>query len=402
MLSPESHSSEKFMHGIKVLMARQYVDNLSEVVKKGMREKAELGIWPSKAPMGYVNVGGPNGKKIIEPDPEAAVIVRRMFERYSSGDYSFEEVGELAVSEGLKLNRVGNLRSPVSYMLANTIYYGDFKFKGIMYKGIHEPLVTHQLWDRVQEVRETRRNKKTRKPKKREFAFSRLISCGHCGCALVAEIQKKKYIYYHCTYYKGKCDEPYVREEVLEAKFTQIINGLHLDEEILEWMRVALRDSQADEQNFREEATERLQADYNKLQKRIDSMYVDKLDGRIEAAFYDQKYTEWRDEQDRLMDSMSEHQRANDSYITEGIALLEFYWSLLSVRANYSRNSPPVRKDVYWISYSRTAHGRAVSLPRNIANPLISLPIWRPSAQRTRPLELTPTAHVRLSSPGRT
>src|SRR5262245_35921339 len=65
VLSPDSHSSQHFMHGIKVLMAKQYVDNLSEEVKKGMREKAEQGIWPSKAPIGYLNVDGPDGKKIV-------------------------------------------------------------------------------------------------------------------------------------------------------------------------------------------------------------------------------------------------------------------------------------------------------------------------------------------------
>ena len=69
VLSRESRSSEKFMHGIKVLMAKNYIDNLSEETRKGMQEKAEQGIWPSVAPLGYRNVAGSDGKKIIEPDP---------------------------------------------------------------------------------------------------------------------------------------------------------------------------------------------------------------------------------------------------------------------------------------------------------------------------------------------
>ena len=56
VLSRDSRSSEKFMHGIKVLMAKNYIDNLSEEVHKGMQEKAEQGIWPTKAPLGYRNV----------------------------------------------------------------------------------------------------------------------------------------------------------------------------------------------------------------------------------------------------------------------------------------------------------------------------------------------------------
>jgi site-specific DNA recombinase len=69
VLSRESRSSEKFMHGIKVLMAKNYIDNLSEEARKGMQEKAEQGIWPTKTPLGYRNITGPAGKKIIASDP---------------------------------------------------------------------------------------------------------------------------------------------------------------------------------------------------------------------------------------------------------------------------------------------------------------------------------------------
>ena len=68
VLSKESRSSEKFMHGIKVLMAKNYIDNLSEETRKGMLEKAEQSIYPSFAPLGYRNVMGQNGKRIFEPD----------------------------------------------------------------------------------------------------------------------------------------------------------------------------------------------------------------------------------------------------------------------------------------------------------------------------------------------
>jgi DNA invertase Pin-like site-specific DNA recombinase len=64
VLSHESRSSEKFMHGIKVLMAKNYIDNLLEEARKGMQEKAEQGIWPTVAPLGYRNVAGPDGKRL--------------------------------------------------------------------------------------------------------------------------------------------------------------------------------------------------------------------------------------------------------------------------------------------------------------------------------------------------
>src|SRR4030095_16982630 len=101
VLSRESRSSEKFMHGIKVLMAKNYIDNLSEETRKGMLEKAEEGIWPSFAPLGYRNVVGTNGKKTIVSDPGVAPTVIRMFERYATGRYSLAEVTRLARSEGM-------------------------------------------------------------------------------------------------------------------------------------------------------------------------------------------------------------------------------------------------------------------------------------------------------------
>src|SRR5207245_10910488 len=84
ILSRDSRSSEKFIHGIKVLMAKNYIDNLSEETRKGMLEKAQQGIWPSFAPLGYRNVIGSDGKKIIELDPVLAPVVARVFEQYAT------------------------------------------------------------------------------------------------------------------------------------------------------------------------------------------------------------------------------------------------------------------------------------------------------------------------------
>src|SRR5215467_6612569 len=77
VFSRDSRSSEKFIHGIKVLMAKNYIDNLSEETKKGMLEKAEQGIYPTVAPLGYRNIVGKDGKKAIEPDPATAPLVIR-------------------------------------------------------------------------------------------------------------------------------------------------------------------------------------------------------------------------------------------------------------------------------------------------------------------------------------
>jgi site-specific DNA recombinase len=331
VLSRESRSSEKFMHGIKVLMAKNYIDNLSEEARKGMQEKAEQGIWPTKTPLGYRNITGPDGKKIIAVDPALSPIVAQMFEWYSRGDISLKEAARKAHAAGLLYPKSG-AKVPVSTVhtiLRNRLYTGWFEWNGKLIQGKHEALVPVELWERVQGVLDGRFAKKAKRGR-HDFPFSGLIACHACGCAVVGEIKKQRYVYYHCTGYADKCQgnpascrRKYVREEALEARFTELLGRLKFDDEVLEWVRDALHASHADERREHEEAIRRHQAEYNRLNDRIHAMYVDKLDGLVEAAFFEKMSNQWREEQSRCQREIERHQNANKSYLDEGIALLE-------------------------------------------------------------------------------
>jgi site-specific DNA recombinase len=149
------------------------------------------------------------------------------------------------------------------------------------------------------------------------------MNCGHCGCALVGELKKGRYIYYHCTGYKRKCDEPYVREEIISEKFSEILGGLAIGDEVLSWVRVALRESHADEQKEHEAAIKRLQAEYDRLRSRTHAIYVDKLDGRIDNSLYTQMSETWQVEQDKLLQEIARHQAVDRSYLDEGARLID-------------------------------------------------------------------------------
>jgi len=331
VLSRESRSSEKFMHGIKVLMAKNYIDNLSEEARKGMQEKAEQGIWPTKCPLGYRNVTGPDGKKIIATDPAIAPLIAKLFGWYARGDISLKEAARKAHSAGLAYPRSGG-KVPVSTIhtiLRNRLYTGWFEWNGKLIEGRHEALVPVELWERVQGVLDGRFAKKAKRGR-HDFAFSGLIACAQCGCAVVGEIKKQRYVYYHCTGYADKCQgnpascrRKHVREEAIEGQFTELLGRLRFDDEVLEWVREALHASHADERREHEEAIERLKAEHKRLQARIDGMYIDKLDGKIGDDFFDRMARQWRDEQSRCLDDIERHQSAEQSYMDEGVQLLE-------------------------------------------------------------------------------
>ena len=324
VISDESRSSEKFVHGIKVLMAKQYIDNLSEEVHKGMKQKAKEGIYPSSAPMGYMNASGPDGKRIIQVDPNQGPIVRRMFELYATGSYSNKELAGKAQELGFKTRKPGATLAPgtVHKMMQNPFYKGQFKWLGKLHEGLHEPLVSEDLWDRVQFVLSKRSNAKSG-ASVNKFAFTGMVTCGHCGCALVGEIKKKKYIYYHCTGFKGKCGEPYTPEKVLEDAFTANLRRLRLDDDVFRYIQQALRESFGNEQREHSEAIKRLEEERDQFQRRIEAMYVDKIDGNVSEEFYDRMMAQWREGRDRCVRDITRHQSADDAYMDDGIALLE-------------------------------------------------------------------------------
>ena len=152
VLSADSRSSEKFLHGIKVLMAKNYIDNLSEEVRKGMTEKAEQGIWPSRAPLGYLNAKLPSGKRGIVQDEDRAKLVRRLFEMYATGNFSLKQLTQWAAFAGFTFRGSRNPinKATIQGILHQLIYTGDFEFNGKQYKGIHEPIISRELWNEVQ------------------------------------------------------------------------------------------------------------------------------------------------------------------------------------------------------------------------------------------------------------
>ncbi len=324
VLSDSSRSSEKFMHGIKVLMAKNYIDNLSEETKKGMQEKAEQGIWPSCAPMGYKNVQRDDGKKIIVIDDDIAPLITKIYEWYASGNYSVKEVTRQAKECGLvaKKSKAPLPQATVHKILRNRLYCGEFDWNGQIHKGSHQPIITKELWLHVQDLLEHKLGNR-RKVAKHNFAFSGFIRCDTCGQCLIGDIKKHKYIYYRCGGCKNTVQKPYVKESVIEEQFNRVLQTLKFDDDVLQWVSNALKESNQDKQKHHEEAISRLQAQYNKLTARINTMYIDKLDGKISSEFFDTKSAEWKSEQEEILEQIQKHQQANHIYINEGVRLLE-------------------------------------------------------------------------------
>ncbi len=322
VMSRDSRSHQKFIHGIKVLMAKNYIDNLSEETRKGMAEKAETGVFPHRAPVGYKN---DTTTRTIVPDPERAPYVRQLFEWYASGRYSVEDLHQRCVRDGFKVagTKADTIpRSKVEYLLKNPFYTGQFRWKQQLYAGTHEPIVSRELFDRVQ-VEFASHGRDRGKYRLHEFAFGGLIACGECGYTLTAQRQKGRYVYYKCTNYGRNCSQGYYREEVLVEQFEQFVRGVQMRPAVVNWANEVLKQSLGEETDFHNSAVARLNAELDKIKGRMNRAYLDKLDGKIDGQFWAECSAQWQAEKARIIDKLERHRQGDSSYLEEGARLID-------------------------------------------------------------------------------
>ena len=125
--------------------SKYYVDSLSENTKRGLRQKVRMGIFPSQAPLGYLN---DSRTKTIVVEKKKSRIVRLAFEKYTKGNMRLEDVSNFLAKSGVT-TRTGKRisKTKVSFILSNPFYIGLFKYGGEIHEGKHEPIISKKLFD---------------------------------------------------------------------------------------------------------------------------------------------------------------------------------------------------------------------------------------------------------------
>jgi DNA invertase Pin-like site-specific DNA recombinase len=226
----DSTPQGKFMLSIAFSQSKYYVDNLSENIKRGHRNKVKDGIWPQMAPIGYVNEKG----KGIVPHPEFSGMIRKIFEQYATGNFTLRQVKEKFNELGLR-GKAQNGLSVSNYqtILKNPIYTGLMRYNGEIYEGKHEPIISKKLFDDVQEVMTRKSKPKTKELK--SYVYRGLLHCGECGCFITTETQKG-HNYLRCTKRKGPCNQKYVREEIVTEQIRDELRKVSLSDAVANWL----------------------------------------------------------------------------------------------------------------------------------------------------------------------
>src|SRR3989344_275512 len=237
----ENTPEGKMFLQITMSQSKYSSDKLSKDVKRGINKKASMGWRSGKAPLGFLNTKtGIRGEQEIHKDPETFDLVRRLFEKMLTGNYTGPALLQY-VNDTLGLRMPANkkfsmrkLRTSGLYrILTNPFYYGWFEWpirSGNWMPGKHKPMISEAQFDRIQFLL----GRKGRpRPKTHKFAYTGLIKCP-CGAAITAEEKFKKqkngkvhqYIYYHCTRkIDPSCTQKSVEVKKLEKQIETVLSS---------------------------------------------------------------------------------------------------------------------------------------------------------------------------------
>ncbi len=321
VVSKESRAHENLVWNMKVSIARFYTDNLSEEVKKGQKEKVAQGWLPTKPPLGYKTIGE-KGKKIHIVDKDIAPFIRRMFEIYATGNYSTKALVNVMYKEGLR-NREGRKvgKSRIHELLSDPFYAGKMRWLDVVYPGKQEALIQKELFDAVQ-VKLTR---KIGTPMYRKHlpVFKVMMRCGECEGTVTWEIQKGHW-YGHCSHYRNCTQKKYVRQEAVEEQlFPYFDKVAPKSEGVVRWLEKALKESHADEIKYNSTKRQELNRIVSTADRRIETAYKDKIDGRMPADLCKKVIDGSTQEKEDALSSLKRLTETRTAYYEAGFAIHE-------------------------------------------------------------------------------
>lgn len=346
------NTDSRMMLHVHFGMSSEYSRQISSNVKRGNRQKYKRGEYPGAAPIGFINMRSGNSRN-ISPDPSKAPLIRKLFELCATGQYSVADLSRVADELGLR-TRNGNkvAKSGMHDLLKRTTYFGLFKHGGQMHEGSYEPIVSKELFDRslAQLV-------KKQKPHKDRWShhFKGLLYCGECGCSITAETKKKHYrgtdrdafyTYYRCTHRRGGCSQKPVTSQEMDQLLGDLLNDVCIDQATWNLGIELLKQKHLTETQLQEKIRLGWQQDFQRVQKKLDSLLNMRLDGELGAEEYATKKDILLNEKTKLHEKLED----NSASSLHWLELAEnFFDTALAIRSVMEGGDNVAKKDLLLI-----------------------------------------------------
>ncbi len=317
-------------------------DNGRDIAAK-MQHKAERGGINGRAKLGYLN----DKVKIdgyfintITVDPERGPLIRWGFEAYSSGNYSLPQLQRELTDLGLTTRETAAFKSQqvslsqLAKILRDPMYTGVVLYKGMLYPGRHEPLITKDLFLRVQDVLNGRVRRGLRDRVHHHYLRG-LIFCQRCkrrgvtSQLVYTEVEGHggMYEYFFCARRKtGECDLPYLSMAEVERAVRKRVDEEQLSQGAIAELRLDLHQAMAASDEVEASVQRNLKRQLKKLEGQEDRIIelvaegdlpVEKLRARLRAVAMQR-------------DHLKERLARSDEDLRAGVDNIEAYLDLLS------------------------------------------------------------------------
>lgn len=334
IVNQNTRAHENLVWDMKVAIARFYTNNLSEEVRKGQKEKIAQGWLPQRAKIGYKS-SGEKGHIIHEPDPDKKRHIIKMFELYSTGGYSLSTLTKTMKKEGLR-NERGNpvSRTRIHKLLQDPYYYGKNIWMGQITDGKHEPLISKDLFDLVQEKLSIKFGGKP-KYSTHSYVFKGKMHCEECGGTIAWGLQKGQ-LYGYCNHFKSCSQKAGVKQYQVEDQLLPLfVQIAPKNERVLKWLESVLKESHSEEIDYNTNKRESLNKVIQIADQRIEGAYRDKLDGRMPVELCEKVIKESTQEKEDAISSLSKLTEDRTAYYEAGYSIHE-----LALRAQDIYKSP--------------------------------------------------------------
>lgn len=315
IIHKNSKSDEKFRWDIEIVLAKKYISNLSEEVKKGQKEKIAQGWLPSRSKTGYKTIGE-KGHKTNVIDNNTAPIIKKMFELYSTGNYSVVSLEDEMYKLGLRsVNGNKILQSRIYDLLQDPFYYGKMKWNDEIYPAKHEPIINKDLFDKVQSI--LKRRGKNPLVTKHNYLFQSKIFCEGCGGVLSWETQRGS-LYGHCNNHlkSRNCSiKTYIKEKDVEDQIDSIFLKIApKNEGVLKWIEEIIKEENSGQVKLRETEIQRLNGLLYNVRKQKDKYFEAKINKEVDFEYCDKKITECKTEESTLESALERVNNKSDEY----------------------------------------------------------------------------------------
>ena len=322
---------------IQAVVAADYIRNLRDETIKGMRGRYRQGLLPLPAPIGYLDQGGGQPKRI---DPPQGPLVRRAFELYASARYGHHELADIMYDLGLRTKRGQRVgKSTFAWILANPFYYGLIRLKstGQLFEGRHQPLISHTLFNAAREVAAQRLNKRA---VKHDFTFRRSVRCGVCGYNLTGE-RVKGIIYYRC--HTNTCPANAIRDDRLKTIVLGTLSRLEMPEREHRFLLAVLKDITVEALQQRSEVIHAMKAALGSVQERTSRLADAYLDGILNREVLQDKQKALLEERKGIEDRLKLAEQRNDLMSEK---LREFLDFAVSVKTVFEKSTPSFQQQL--------------------------------------------------------